>query len=283
MSYRIPILKMTDQLYIVAHKEDTSKLEAALTDQGFKVRVQRGPYSAKEKKYSSAIKCLVNHGNVWRQVANGDQPAIVVEADFVPVIKMAERISPMPFDSSDQSIGFAWLYSAGTTLYGFDQHGFPHGHGNTTVAYMLTPQVAAMLLDFFKREETKFSVGSYSNWETYLGIYLRKERGVLNYIPVYCYGEHGGIPQSEHIKQGIRAWHQADILLDKLEFLPGYANGKRWRYVLFRGRSIIRGWVRLLSLRFYDPRYINDDSKKDWVEMGWFSFIRLLRLYQGPK
>lgn len=279
MKSKIPLLEMTDQVYIVAHKEDTSNLETVLSDQGFHVHVQRGPYSAKEQTYSSAMKCLVNHANVWRQVAGSNRPVMVVEADFVPVKKLAERMSPLPFDPLDKSIGFAWLYSAGSTLYGFDQHGFPHGHGNTTVAYLLTPEVAAMLLDFFKREESKVSAGSYTKWETYLGVYLRKERGILNYIPVYCYGEHGGLPQPEHAKQGIRAWHQADILLDTLEFLPIYADGKRWRYVFFRWRSIIRGWVRLFLLRFYDPRYINGDSKKGRVAMAWFSFIRLCKIY----
>lgn len=278
MNRRVKLIEMTNQAFVVAHTEDTHALESVLTAQGFRVVVQRGPYSPEQRSYSSAMKCLVNHANVWSQVAAGTQPAIVVEADFVPVRQFGLRICPMPFDPLDKAVGFAWLYSAGSTLYGFDKHGFPHGHGNTTVAYVLTPAVARDLLIFFSRETAKTLAGKYTNWETYLGIYLRKERGVLNYIPVYQYGEHGGLPQPEHRKQGIRAWHQADILLGSLEFAPQYAKGSRLRYILYRARAITRGWARLFTLRFYDPRYVNADSSKGRVAMALFSVARLGRL-----
>lgn len=280
MNQSSTLIKMTDRVYIVAHKEDTSRLESTLAAQGFKVRVQRGPYSEEQQRFSSQVKCFVNHQNVWRQVAAGDQRAIVVEADFVPVRAFGARPSPLPNDADDQTVGFAWLYSAGSTLYGFDKHGFPHGHGNTMVAYILSPHAARMLLNFFEREINKLSrVDQYLPFDSILGIYLRKECGILNYIPIYLYGEHGGLPQPEHAANRVRAWHQADILMDRLEYFPVYAKGSWVRYHAFRLRSIARGWLRLVLLRFYDPRYINNDTSRGRLWMAWFSLARLLKLY----
>ena len=269
---------MTNEIFVVAHKEDTSHLESALFNQGFSVHVQRGPYTAEQQGWPSSMKCLVNHTNVWRQVAAGCHSVIVVEADFVPVKNLATRSSPLPSNIQDKSVGFAWLYSAGSILYGFDKDGFPHGHGNTTVAYILTPRTASILIEFSKLVISNNPTLAYSNWETHLGIYLRKQHGILNYIPVYCYGEHGGIPQPEHSAAGVRAWHQADILLDTLEFQPPYAKGWKLIYKVIRFRSIFRGWYRFLTLRFYHPKYINSDSAKGRFAMGLFSLKRLLKL-----
>jgi hypothetical protein len=275
---RVSLIEITDKVFVVAHKRDTSLLEEVLTQQGFTVRVQRGPYTTEQEDYSAQLKCMVNHANVWRQVALGTEPAIVVEDDFVPVKSFAGRTSPMPNVKDDAAAGFAWLYSAGSILYGFDKYGFPHGHGNTTVAYMLTPPVARMLLKFFERETAKVADGRYSPWETYLGIYLRKEQGVLNYIPIYQFGEHGGIPNPEHSVQGVRAWHQADVLMATLAFSPQYAQGRPIRYLAYRSRAYARAWARLLLLRFYDPRYINADTTRGRMAMAWFSITRLLKL-----
>ncbi len=281
ISLHTSLIAMADKVFIVAHKENTALLEETLSMQGFSVSVQRGPYSYEQEHYSSAMKCLVNHANVWRHIASSDQITIVVEADFVPVKDFARRTSPMPNVqcSKDRTeVGFAWLYSTGSILYGFDQYGFPHGHGNTTVAYMLTPHVARLLLRFFERETARVQGGSYSAWETYLGIYLRKECGILNYIPTYQYGEHGGLPNPEHSVQGVRAWHQADVLLATLAFPPQYVKGSVIRYLAYRSRSIFRGWVRLFLLRFYDLRYINADTTRGRKAMAWFSIARLLKL-----
>lgn len=278
MNARVKLQELTRKVHVVAHKEDTSTLEKSLIAQGLHVLVHRGPYHGEQHRYSAQMKCLVNHANVWRAVAAGNVPAIVLEADFIPVRRFSEQWSPLPNVPDDASVGFAWLYSAGSILYGFDVHGFPHGHGNTTVAYVLTPRVAAILLDFYDREITRNEAGTYSQWETYLGIFLRKEMGILNHIPIYQYGEHGGLPQPEHLRQGIRAWHQADVLLGPLAFLPGYAQNKMVRYMYFRLRAITRGWVRLFLLRFYDPRYINDDTTRGKAAMAWFSVARLLRM-----
>ncbi len=224
------------------------------------------------------MKCFANHANVWRTLSTDpDAWAVVVEADFVPVVNFGTLSAPLPF-VDDDSVGFAWLYSAGSILYGFCEFGFPHGHGNTTVAYLLKGKVAAQLLEFFDRHVLANTDGRYSGWETQLGIFLRRERGVLNYIPTYQLGEHGGIPQAEHAKNGVRSWHQADILCARLAFAPLYARGSAIRYRAYRLRSWLRGWLRLATGKFFDPRYINSNTSRGRLYMVWFSMSRLLRL-----
>ena len=278
MTPRIKIIELTDLVFVVAHNEDTLRLESALENQGFRVHVQRGPYTPIQERFSRQLKCLINHANVWRQVAVGGRPTLVFEADFVPVSNFAQRWSPLPNRLNDDCVGFAWLYSAGSILYGFDCDDFPHGHGNTMVAYVLTPRVAKILLAFFDREMERTPGGTYANWDSYLGIYLREEHNIFNYIPVYQFGEHGGTPQPEHARQGVRAWHQADVLLDSLEYVPPYARGRLWLYALYRFRSYARGWARLVLGRFYHPRRINDDTTRSRFSMLLFSIGRMLKL-----
>jgi hypothetical protein len=180
------------EVLIMAHKEDTSKLERALSSEGFVTKIVRGSYNDSQVTYAAGIRCLINHANVWRYIAEQTSPVIAVEADFVPVVDFGRQ--PLPFRWSSQNPSealFGWLYSSGSILYGFDQHGFPHGHGNTTCAYVLTPAAAKALLDFYTDEMDRDNPGEYRSWETYVGIYLRKQRGTLNHIPIYQYGASG--------------------------------------------------------------------------------------------
>jgi hypothetical protein len=269
---------------IIAHTEDTAQLDQALKGEGFEVRVLRGPYTVEQREFSAQIRCLINHANAWRYVSHAQYPTIVVEADFVPCVGFGQL--PLPFGRS-QSYSepkFGWLYSPGSTLYGVDPEGFPHGHGNTCVAYVLTPSAAQALLEFFEKEMARTLPGEYRLWDTYLGIFLRKEKGILNYIPVYQYGEHGGIPSKEHTgkiagwHRKIRGWHQADVLWNRLIFLPMYARGSQTLYRLFRIRGRLRGWARLLTFRFFDPRDTNADSTRGWPYMLALSITRLCGL-----
>lgn len=280
MDNRRRLREFTNRAYVVAHNEDTTQLERTLVKAGFQVAVQRGPYNEKQLGWSAAMRCFANHANVWRTIsADPESWAIVVEADFVPVVDFGNRWAPLPHVDED-SVGFAWLYSAGSTLYGFCRYGFPYGHGNTTVAYILNGRVANLLLRFFDREVAKNEKGGYIGWETYLGIYLRKQCGVLNYIPTYQFGEHGGLPQKEHAIHGVRSWHQADVLFACLEFLPTYARSSRLRYLGYRARAVARAWFRLVSGRFFDPRYINHDTSCGRFYMMVYSVRRLLHLHR---
>lgn len=267
----------TDTCYVIAHRENVDALCATLQAEGFACRVVRGPYSSEEIALPAIIRCLVNHRNAWRHVVESEQPALVVEADFVPVFGFGSLPAPLPCVPHDPAVGFAWLYSAGSILYGFDGYGYPHGHACTAVAYLLTPAAARALVDFADAEVAKcLADRQYRAWDTYFGVYLRWERGIRNHIPALSYGEHGGIAQSEHAAAGIRAWHQADRLAGRLAFLPTYARGSRLRYALIRLRAYARGWARVVLLRYFDPRNVNHDSTRTRAYKAGYAVLRLL-------
>ena len=264
--------------YIIAHREDVGQLRAALEVDGFVVVEVRGPYTQEQLGYSMAMRCLVNHANAWKFIAEGNAPAIVVEADFVPVRGFGALPLPFRYAGGRDDSNFGWLYSGGSILYGFDGEGYPHGYGNTTVAYALTPAAAQRLAIFFEREIAADPSGGYRQWETYLGIYLRWEAGTLNHIPIYQYGEHGGIQNREHQVAGVRGWHQADTLWGRLAFLPAYAKGSVLRFRMVRLRGWMRGLARLATLRYFDPRHINADSSRGRLSMAAFAISRTFRL-----
>jgi hypothetical protein len=253
-------------------------LESTLSAGGFSVHVVRGPYAAHQLKYSALIRCLVNHANAWTLIAKEARDCLVVEADFVPVTGLGRMSGPLPNRPDDPRVGIAWLYSAGSTIYGVDADGYPFGHGNTTVAYQITPRASRAMLDFFSREMAVEDPGRYRPWETYLGIYMRRERGFRNYVPVYQYGEHGGVPNVEHRSARVRPWHQADVLHGPLAFMPLYARSSRLRYLWVRARAYMRGWARLVLLRYFDPRYTDTDSELGRRTMAWHAIGRLLYL-----
>ena len=272
------------EVLIIAHDEDTTQLERALNGEGLPFRVFRGPYTEEQRSFSAQIRCLINHANAWRYGFQAQHPIIVVEADFVPCRGFSRLPLPFAWSASCSEAKFGWLYSPGSILYGIDAEGFPHGHGNTTVAYVFTPPAAKSLLEFYEKEMGGAHRGEYRLWETYLGIFLRWEKGILNYIPIYQYGEHGGTPNKEHRgkvagwHREIRGWHQADVLWNKLSFLPIYAQQSQFIYRVFRSRASLRGWARLLTLRFFDPRSTNADSTRGRSFMMVLSIARLLGL-----
>ena len=270
---------------IIAHTEDTTQLEQTLSGENFQVRVFRGPYTDEQKKFSAQMQVLVNHAHAWQHASRSRCPTIIMEADFVPCEGFGELPLPFGWSPSCSEPKFGWLYSPGSILYGIDTEGFPHGHGVTAGAYLLTAPAAEALLEFYQREIATAQPGEYRLWDTYLGIFLRREKGILNYIPVYQYGEHGGIPNKGHkdrwIKgwpRKVRGWHQADVLWKKPSFLPMYARQSQFLYRLYRIRGRLRGWARLITLRFFDPRYTNADSSRGRSYMLLFSFVRLFGL-----
>jgi len=281
---RESLSRVCREAFIIAHKEDTTQLDRFLSREGFQVRVFRGPYTDEQRRFSAQMQVLVNHANAWRHASQSHFPTIIMEADFVPCTGFSSLPLPFRWSPTCSEPKFGWLYSPGSILYGIDADGFPHGHGNTTVAYVVTPLAARALLEFYEKEIKTAQPGEYRLWDTYLGIFLRWERGILNYIPIYQYGEHGGIPNKGHKNRGlkdwgkVRGWHQADVLWNKLSFLPMYARGSYLLYGLFRIRGRVRGWVRLLTLRFFNPRDMNADSTRGPSYMLALSIARLFGL-----
>jgi hypothetical protein len=268
-----------ERVFIVAHREDITDLRSVLEREGFAVEVVRGPRTEEQLTWSAQMQCFANHANVWRKVSAMRGLVLVCEADFVPVKGFADL--PVPFSIAPQTGGgqFAWLYNPGATLYGVDSADNLYGHGNTTVCYLFSPGCGQLLLDFFDREIAKHGGKAYCRWETYLGVYLRWEHGIKNFFVERQYGEHGGQPNPEHALHGRRPWqywHHADLLAGRLAFLPPYARGSASRFYLWRLISRARGAVRIISLRYLDPRHI-DPGQSRW-KLCAIALRRLARL-----
>ena len=235
------------KVYVVAHKEDTSKLEATLASEGFSVQVNRLSYTAQETKYSAAYRCLLNHMDVWARVQSDGEPAIVVEADFVPVRGMARLPSPVPACRLHHSI--AWLYYGGGRLRGMDDEGYALGTAPTMVAILCSPAGAGCMLRFGRQECVAEKVGKYSTWDVQLAVDVRAH-GITVYLPFKSYGEHGGLGNTEHEKHGVRTHHRADVLWGRLAFLPAYAHGRLVTYWGTRLFYRCRGTLKLFAGRY---------------------------------
>jgi hypothetical protein len=237
---------------VVAHKEDTTELVSALTRDGFKVDEVRGPYTSEQLAYTGSINCLVNHSNAWRIAASRSLPTIIVEADFVPVRGFANLPAPVPPGRETDSL--AYLYSVGPEIWDLATPVIARARCASTVAMLIPPKVAAMLLEFFDEQVADDPAGEYRPWDSSLGYWLLA-RGVQSYLPYRHYGEHGGLGNPEHARFGLGRIHRADALIGRLAFLPVYAQGKRW--MLWRGRLRGRIWgiLRLVTgrlLRWHD-------------------------------
>lgn len=250
--YKAPKLsEVVSTAIIIAHREDTTQLRDALSLEGFACEEIRGPYSDEQSDYPSQIRCLINHSHAWRRITLRRGYTLVVEADFVPVKGLAQL--PLPFIPNPRKKALAWLYSVGPVIYHVDQpSGAIYGHNAGTVAYVIEDKVAKDWLILFEQDMNRPSPWEYRAWEVYLPVKLRRERGVLCYIPYKMYGEHGGLSNPEHKRNDIRSWHEADCLAGALHFLPAYARNNRWIYYLHRLRGRGRGFYRFLRGKYFD-------------------------------
>jgi len=238
------------QALIVACNEEIRPLRAALAAQGFAVEVIRRNYSPDELLMPRAMRALLNHSQAWQQVVDSEQPALVVEADFVPCQQLGSLA--MPYASQVAEPKLAFLYAAGPVIYHADQHGGYYGHACATVAYLLEPEAARRWLDLLAEHRQQRGFYLYYPWEVEMFVDLRHRKGVRLYLTEKSYGEHGGEPNPEHNHQGFRGWHQADALAAPLEFLPSYARGSQVRYVLIRARSRLRYAYKFARGKYFD-------------------------------
>ena len=237
-------------VFIVAHKEDTTALEHAMALEGFNCRSIRGPYTEHQLQFPAQIRCLVNHSNAWREVKRGSGYSIVVEADFVPVRGFSSL--PLPFEPRVGEKQMAWLYSVGPVIYHVDERNYAlYGHNAGMVAYVLDEMVAKDWLRLYE-EEMSEEEQEYRLFDVKMPIRLRRECGVKCYIPYRMYGEHGGIANPEHKRNKIRSWHEADSLAGPLHFLPAYARKHRLYFLLRRLRGRARGWYRFAMGKYFD-------------------------------
>ena len=84
------------QIFVIACAEDTSLLEGVLDQEGMQVEVLRQPPIDATIQYSRSYLCLMNHVRAWQKIGAGEQPGLVIEADFVPVIGFGSL--PVPCD-----------------------------------------------------------------------------------------------------------------------------------------------------------------------------------------
>ena len=244
------VLRDVQNTYVVAYKENVVSLEQSLITEGFLPEVIRPDYTDVEKAYSRAVRCMLNHVNVWKKAAASRGLTLVVEADFIPVVGFGQL--RLPFPDSKNQCAFGYLYVGGATL--FDVHSengriYGRGHGSCTVAYIIGPEAALCLMQFAENELETKDLSKHNLWDCRIRMFLQ-ERGINSWVPFRQYGEHGGIPNPEHAQAGFNPSHQADRLFASLHFLPLYARGSRLRYFCIRLKAVLRGMLRLLFGRY---------------------------------
>jgi hypothetical protein len=260
-----PLRKIKDisrDVYIIAHKEDTQRLENFFRQRGFQLRVLRRQYSPAEQALPSQLRCLLNHRDAWQAIADSGRAGLVIEADFVPIRSFADACAP--FDPEVSPVAIGWLYAGGPVIYGFDQRGFALGSSSTAVALLIMPQAAAALVKFASDELAAAKPESLL-WDTYFCHQLRGTMNVATYIPLKQFGEHGGITNPDHSLHMARGWHQGDILLDRLAFMPTYARGNLLRFLAIRWRAALRGLVRVFTGRFIEPPAFRGSRQKGLI------------------
>jgi len=251
--------------YIVCHNEDISKLEGALKTEGLDVKVNRQiPNDSVD--VSSSIKCLQNHLSIWKKVANADFNVIVVESDFVPVVGFSKLATPFPPEKKNES--FAYLYACGIEVYDLLDGGYLRGHSGSTVAYFLNPKAAKILIEYANTIINDDTLNNYSTWDTRLRQFLQA-RGVNSFVPFRNFGEHGGMPNSEHANKGLEGTHRADRLAARLHFLPLYAQNSSFSFFRIRAKAWTWGVGRLVLGRMTTKESILRQQFR-------FSFIKKL-------
>lgn len=244
------IADVISRAFIIAYKESTQLLEDALIKEGLRCKVLRQEYQPEYKNFSPSYLCLLNHLRAWKIAATEGKPTLIVEADFVPVLGFGQL--PLPFNLYQNNVGMCWLYTCASQIYSISADGYAEGFSVSTVAYIVTPQGAEKLIEFAAELMQKFKPNAYSIWDCHLDSFLRN-RKLKNYIPFRNYGEHGGLPNLEHYRHGLSRTHRADVLYNKLYFMPIYASkegGGYFKFLSVRLQSRMKGIVRLITGKF---------------------------------
>jgi hypothetical protein len=275
---------------IIAYQEDTSGLERALAEEGLAPKVLRPTYTERELTYSRAIRCLLNHAAAWREARDPDGMTLIMEADFVPCTGFGRL--PLPFDPQQQvDAAWAFLYTAGPRIFRCFPDGSLQGHSATPVAYVVTPRVACLLTDYVKEELARQGdLTRYSLWDTQFQWHIMG-KGAACFMPYRSYGEHGGLPNAEHHREGIGVAtrlrflsrlglgrnHHADALHGPLRFLPAYAAGNQGRFFLTRIEAKLTGWLKLLAGRVVAAEVSLPLNEQ--LRLRWMSLKRLCCFY----
>lgn len=230
---------------VIAYKESTKKLETCLNQEGLSCQVLRQIHLPEYQGYASSYLCFLNHYKGWKIAAQETEPTLIVEADFVPVVGIGNL--PLPLDPERSNAGLAWIYTCAPQIYSVSTTGYAQGFSTATVAYLLTPIAAQVLMEFGQDIIANADPTRYITWDSSIEDFLR-QKGLVCYVPFRNYGEHGGKPNPEHKVAGLGT-HRADVLFGKLAFHPFYAEGQgNPQRVLWQTRltSRLKGIIRLL-------------------------------------
>lgn len=233
------------QTLVLAYRENTDPLVAALSEAGCQCTVLRQEHQPAYAAYARSYLCLLNHRRAWAQAQQSDQPTLIVEADFVPVANLGEL--PPPFDPQRDDLGIAWLYTCAAQIYEISARGYAQGYSTAMVAYVVTAQSAQLLMDLADGIATDPGPTAYSPWDSGIEYYLR-DLNLINYVPWRNYGEHGGLPNPEHRENRLSATHRADVLYGPLAFAPAY--GQAEAVVRARSYARVKGLGRLLLNKY---------------------------------
>jgi GR25 family glycosyltransferase involved in LPS biosynthesis len=250
------MVEMFSKVFIIAYKEPTQLLEEVLTKEGFQVEVLRQEQKPEYQNYSRSYLCLMNHRRAWEKAAQESKPTLIIEADFVPVQGFGKL--PLPFNPDGRNVGVCWLYTCAPQVYSVSEAGYAEGFSVSTVAYIVTSKGAQYLMELAEEIREKKGPTAYSSWDSNVDTFLRA-RNLKNYIPFRNYGEHGGLPNLEHYKNGLSKTHRADVLYGKLAFLPLYASGEKGGNMALlsaRLQARLKGIARLATGRFLRMRVL---------------------------
>lgn len=250
-----------DRAFVIAYREDTTMLELILQREELPYVILRQATGEIPDHFSRSYACLMNHCKAWRQIIVSGKAALIMEADFVPVKGIGDL--PMLCDVTDDRTAVAWLYTCASQLYSVTAEGFAEGFSVSTVAYVVTPVAAMALLELAEQIRLDYGECAYSPWDSKIEEFLRS-RSLRCYIPFRNYGEHGGIPNPEHVlnrdrwKQ-ISSCHRADRLYGELAFLPAYASNG-WEFRQARLYAWSKGVGRLVLGKFLRWKVVRSSS-----------------------
>lgn len=244
------------KVLILAHRESTDLLQLTFAQAGFECDVLRQADKPEYQTYASIYRCLLNHSQAWEFAAQAQQPTLIVEADFVPIVDLGKLPLPFSPDQARLGVGMAWLYTCAPQIYSVTADGFAEGFSTALVAYILTPQGAKALQGFVGEITARHGTGYY-NFDSEIDGFLRA-RNLKNYVPFRNYGEHGGRANPEHRHNGMSGLHRADVLWGRLAFLPIYTEGSHLRLFWARLQARLKGIARLAMGKYLRPKIVKN-------------------------
>ena len=251
------LIESISKILIIAYKESTELLQQYFIQSGFECQVIRQQHQPEYKNYSQSYLVLLNHRTAWEIALKETKPTLIVEADFVPVTNFNQL--PLPFSLNQANVGISWLYNCAPQIYSISQEGYAEGFSTSTVAYIITPQGANCLIQLADIITQNPGPKVYSSWDSEVDSFLRKNK-LKNYIPFRNYGEHGGFPNKEHHQNGLTKSHRADVIYDKLAFMPMYAENNFLHFIFIRLKARLKGIARLLLGKFLRFPIIKNSS-----------------------